>query len=330
MLKTIIKRIIYSIPLLFMITLVLFILVDAMPGNELTAYLGTLPEGQPMPSQEAIAKMMDILQFNKPWHIRYFNWLTDCLRGDFGTSLHYRRPVSDIVNTLIWRTFYLNSIALIVTFSVAIPIGVRSASKKGQWLDTIFTLIGLILISVPSFFIGIYLMRLLAVNVSWIPPTGMRSIIGIVRGYPTKSAELLDIARHTLLPVLTLTLVGFGSVARYIRNAVVEIINQDYIRTARSKGLTERVVLYRHAFRNAWIPIISLLGVMLPSLFIGNIFVEAVFSWPGIGLEFIEAVYRRDSAMISFIILFFSVATVIGNLFADILYTLADPRIKME
>ncbi len=330
MIRFILKRVAHAVPLLVAITLVIFILVDAMPGNELTAYLGSFPEDAPRPSQEQIRQMMEVLQYNRPWHQRYFQWLGDALQGDFGTSLHYRRPVSDIVGTLIWRTFFLNLIALIMTFIIAIPIGVRTASRKGGIIDQFFTLAGLILVSVPSFFIGIYLMRLLAVNVSWIPPTGMRSIIGIVKGYPSKTAELLDIARHTLLPALTLTLVGFGSVARFVRNAVVDVINQDYIRTAKSKGLSQRIVLYRHAFRNALVPVISLLGVMIPSLFVGNIFVEAVFNWPGIGLEFIESVYRRDAAMISFIILFFSVATILGNLVADILYGVVDPRIHVE
>jgi peptide/nickel transport system permease protein len=173
-------------------------------------------------------------------------------------------------------------------------------------------------------------MRLLAVNISWIPATGMRSVPYLIKGYPSKLVEVLDVLRHMILPVLTLTIAGIGTVSRFVRNAVVDVINQDYVRTARSKGLTERTVIYKHAFRNAFIPVISLIGVMIPTLFVGNIFVEAVFVWPGIGLEFLYAVFRRDTAMLSLLILFFSLASVLGNFLADVLYGVFDPRLKIE
>lgn len=301
-----------------------------MPGNELLAYINSLPEGEPRPSREQIEQMMKVLKYDTPWFERYFVWISNALKGDFGVSLYYRRPALEIVNTLIWRTFMLNGTALVFTFLFAIPIGVRSAAKQNSFFDNFFSTTTLILISLPAFFIGIYLMRLLAVNVSWIPATGMRSVPYIIKGYPSKSAEILDIIRHMLLPVLTLTVAGVGTVSRFVRNAVVDVINNDYIRTAKSKGLTERTVIYKHAFRNALIPVISLIGVMIPTLFVGNIFVEAVFVWPGIGLEFLYSVFRRDTAMLSLLILFFSFASVLGNFLADILYGVFDPRLKAE
>ena len=328
--RFILHRILQAIPLLIAITLVIFLIIDAMPGNELIAYINSLPEGSPRPSPEQIAQMQEVLQYNRPWHVRYFEWITGALRGDFGTSLYYRRPAGDIVGILIWRTFMLNFTAMVLTFLLAIPIGVRSAAKRNSLFDNFFSTTTLIAISLPAFFIGIYLMRLLAVNISWIPPTGMRSIIYIIKGYPSKLVEILDVMRHMILPVLTLTLVGVGSVSRYVRNSVVDGINQDYIRTARSKGLKERTVIYKHAFRNALIPIISLVGVMIPTLFVGNIFVEAVFAWPGIGLEFLYAVFRRDTSMLSLLILIFALAAVFGNFLADILYGLADPKMNAE
>lgn len=245
-------------------------------------------------------------------------------------SLHYRRPAAELVGIFIWRTFMINSVAMFFIFLLAIPIGVRAAAHKNGWFDKTFSTAALIIISLPAFFVGLYLMRLFAVDFGILPPTGMRSVVSVVKGYASKADEVKDIIRHMILPAMTLTLVGVGTVSRYVRNAVIEVVNLDYIRTARSKGLTERVVIYRHAFRNAFIPIISLLGVMIPSLFVGNIFVEAIFSWPGIGLEFLYAVYRRDAAMLTVIILIFSVASVFGNLLADILYGIADPRIKVE
>ncbi|MBE0449781.1 MAG: ABC transporter permease [Clostridia bacterium] len=328
--RFVLHRILQAIPLMIAITLVIFIIIDAMPGNELISYINSLPEGSPRPSPEQISQMQEVLQYNRPWHIRYFEWFTNALRGDFGTSLYYRRPASDIVGILIWRTFMLNFTSMVFTFLLAIPIGVRSAAKRNSLFDNFFSTTTLIAISLPAFFIGIYLMRLLAVNVSWIPPTGMRSIIYIIKGYPNKLVEVLDVMRHMILPVLTLTLVGVGSVSRFIRNAVVDVINQDYIRTARSKGLKERTVIYKHALRNALIPIISLVGVMIPTLFVGNIFVEAVFSWPGIGLEFLYAVFRRDTSMLSLLILIFALASVFGNFLADLLYGIADPKMNAE
>jgi len=324
----ILKRLIHTIPLLIAISLTLFILIDALPGNELIAYINDLPEGTPRPNREQIEQMQSILQYNKPWHERYFTWVTNIIKGDFGMSLYYRRPARDIIGTLIWRTFMLNSIALLIIFSVAIPLGIHSAVMKHTLFDHLVSTLSLILLSIPSFFIGIYLMRLLAVNISWLPPTGMRSVHSIIKGYSSPLHEVVDILRHMIIPTLTLTLAGFGIVTRYIRNAVIDVINKDYIRTARSKGLSSRVILYRHAFRNTYIPIISLLGAMLPQLFIGNIFVEAIFAWPGIGLEFLYALNRRDSSVLSVILVVFSAATICANLWADIMYGLVDPRMK--
>ena len=330
MIKFVIRRILHTIPLLILVSLVIFILVDAMPGDALSAYMNTLPEGTPRPSYEQMMQMRKVLNLDTPWYMRYIDWVSKAMRGDFGMSLHYRRPAIELINIFIWRTFMINSVAMFFIFLLAIPIGVRSAAKKNGLFDKTFSTAALVFISLPSFFIGLYLMRLFAVDFGILPPTGMRSVISVVKGYATKADEVKDIVRHMILPVMTLTIVGVGTVSRYVRNAVIEVVNLDYIRTARSKGLTERVVIYRHAFRNAFLPIISLLGVMIPTLFVGNIFVEAIFSWPGIGLEFLYAVYRRDTAMLTVIILIFSVASVFGNLLADILYGIADPRIKVE
>lgn len=330
MLKVILKRILHTLPLLLAMTIVVFIIVDAMPGDALSAYINSLPEGTPRPSYEQISQMRALLEFDKPWFNRYLDWLSDVARGNFGISLYYRAPVVEIVPNLIWHTFMINSIALILTFLLSIPIGVRSAVHKNGIFDRVMTTSTLILVSLPSFFIGLYLMRLFAVKLGMTPATGMHSVLSVVKGYESKQAEILDVLHHMILPVMTLTLVELGTVSRYVRNAMVEVIHHDYIRTARSKGLKERVVIYRHAFRNALIPVISLFGVLFPTLFVGNIFVEAIFSWPGIGLEFLAAVYRRDASMISMFILFFSVASILGNLLADLLYGVADPRIKVE
>lgn len=330
MLKFIIKRILHAIPLIIAVTLVVFFLLDAMQGDELTAYLSSIPEGTPKPTPVQIEQMRKNLGLDQPFHVRYFEWLSKAIRGDFGNSLEYRKPAIEVVNILIWRTFLINGIAMFFTFLLAIPIGVHSAAKKNGFFDKTVSTATLILISLPSFFVGLYLMKLFSVKLGLLPATGMHSVISLVKGYASKTDEIKDVALHMILPVMTLTLVGVGSVSRYVRNAVIEVINQDYIRTARSKGLKERVVVYKHAFRNAWIPIISLVGVTIPTLFVGNIFIEAIFVWPGIGLEFLYAVFRRDKAMLQIIILFFSIASILGNLLADILYGIADPRIKVE
>lgn len=331
MFKFALKRILHIIPIFILLSIVIFFIADAMPGDALLAYLRGSGRGNDTepPSPFQILKIRKNLGLDDPFHIRYFTWAKEFVKGNFGNSIITRRPVKDTVKPLILNSFLLNFTSAILIFLISIPIGVKSATKKYGVFDNLFTTITLLSISIPAIFICLFLMYFIAVPSEWLPLTGMRNVINAAKGYPTKFAEAIDVLKHLILPVTASVFLGFGSVTKYVRSSVIDVINQDYIRTARAKGLSDRVVIYKHAFRNALIPIITLMGLMIPTLFIGNIIIEAVFAWPGIGKNLIESVINRDVPMILLANLFFAIVAILGNLLADLLYGIVDPRIRV-
>ena len=326
MIKYIGKRLLNIIPVFIIISMVIFWIINQMPGDPVDAYLG---EGSQV-SEEQQQQIKAQLGLDKPLPIQYLNWLQRVLTGDFGSSLIYRKPVSDIIGTYIWNTFLLNFAGIAVAFLISIPIGIKSAVKKYGAFDNFWTIFSLIGVSMPSFFFALLLIFLVAANVDWIPLNGMRTPLLNAMGYESTWHEIRDIAVHMILPVIVITLTSLASLTRYVRNAVIEAINQDYIRTARSKGLREKVVIYRHGFRNALLPIITLLGAYIPSLFGGAMILETVFMWPGIGNILFASIMNRDFSLVMAANVFYAVLMIFGNLLADISYALADPRIKLR
>ena len=326
MLKYIGRRLLHLIPVIIIISMIIFGIIEIMPGDPVNAYLGqgskTTPE-----QQQQIRKQLGL---DGPVYVRYFKWLNRTVRGDFGNSIKYRKPVKDVIGTYIWNSFYLNVISLALAFAIAIPVGIRSAVNKYGLFDNFWTVFSLAGVSMPSFFFALLLIFYIAIPVKWIPLNGMRTVIMAVKGYESKGAEILDILKHMILPVIVLTIISLASLTRYVRNSVIEVINQDYIRTARSKGLSEKVVIYKHAFRNALLPIVTLLGLYIPSLFGGSILLETVFIWPGIGNVLYTSILDRDYSMLMAANVFYALLTLGGNLLADISYALVDPRIKVE
>lgn len=326
MLKYIGRRLLHLIPVIIIISMIIFGIIEIMPGDPVNAYLGqgskTTPE-----QQQQIRKQLGL---DGPVYVRYFKWLNRTVRGDFGNSIKYRKPVKDVIGTYIWNSFYLNVISLALAFAIAIPVGIRSAVNKYGIFDNFWTVFSLAGVSMPSFFFALLLIFYIAIPVKWIPLNGMRTVIMAVKGYESKGAEILDILKHMILPVIVLTIISLASLTRYVRNSVIEVINQDYIRTARSKGLSEKVVIYKHAFRNALLPIVTLLGLYIPSLFGGSILLETVFIWPGIGNVLYTSILDRDYSMLMAANVFYALLTLGGNLLADISYALVDPRIKVE
>ena len=326
MLKYIGRRLLHLIPVIIIISMIIFGIIEIMPGDPVNAYLGqgskTTPE-----QQQQIRKQLGL---DGPVYVRYFKWLNRTVRGDFGNSIKYRKPVKDVIGTYIWNSFYLNVISLALAFAIAIPVGIRSAVNKYGLFDNFWTVFSLAGVSMPSFFFALLLIFYIAIPVKWIPLNGMRTVIMAVKGYESKGAEILDILKHMILPVIVLTIISLASLTRYVRNSVIEVINQDYIRTARSKRLSEKVVIYKHAFRNALLPIVTLLGLYIPSLFGGSILLETVFIWPGIGNVLYTSILDRDYSMLMAANVFYALLTLGGNLLADISYALVDPRIKVE
>lgn len=326
MLKYIVKRIIALIPVLFIISIVIFGTVKAMPGDEVTAYFG--PGARV--TEERKAEVRKQLGLDKSIPEQYVRWVGRALTGDLGQSSTMRRPVGEIIGQYVWNTFYLNALSLIVALVFAIPIGIKQAVKKGTLFDNFWTVFSLLGISVPTFFFALLLIYYVALNIPGMPINGMQDPMLSAFGYASPIQMISDVAVHSILPVTVLAFSSFASFSRYVRNSMVEVINMDYIRTARSKGLKEKTVIYKHAFKNAQIPLVTLLGMYIPSLFSGAVVLETVFTWPGIGNILINAITQRDTSLVSACLVFSAILMVLGNLLADVCYSLVDPRIKVE
>lgn len=317
MLKYIIKRIIKAIPLLILITIISFLIINLAPGDPVRMFIN--PEQMGRVDVETIRHNFGL---DKPLYIRYFVWLGGMLKGDFGVSFFRQRPVIDLLMEALPNTVVLSLAAVIISVIVAIPAGIVSAIKRGSAWDYFFSTISFIGVSLPSFWFGLMLLLLFGAKLQWLPIGGMRENF--------EQFIFIDRLRHIILPAIVLGMGGMASDMRYMRSAMLEVINQDYIRTARSKGLSERVVLWKHAFRNALLPLITLFGFMIPGLIGGAAITESIFSWPGIGRIVIEANFTRDYPVIMGELVFTSVLVVLGSLIADVLYAVADPRIKYD
>lgn len=327
MLKFLGKRLLNLIPVMLIITIILFTLLKMMPGDPVSAYLGQGSKITPEKQQQ----IREQLGLDKGPATQYINWLERTIKGDFGSSLKFRKPVSEVIGDYIWNTFLLNIVSLVLAFAIAIPVGIKSAVKKYGIFDNFWTVFSLIGVGMPSFFFALIMIFFIAIPSNGaIPLNGMRTPVMAAVGYDSFMAEVIDIAKHMILPVIILTILSLAGLIRYVRNSVIEVINQDYIRTARSKGLKEKVVIYRHAFRNALIPIVTLLGMYIPSLFGGAILLETVLLWPGIGNILYTSVMDRDIWVVMAANTFYAVLMILGNLASDMSYALVDPRVKLE
>ncbi len=320
MLKYIIRRLLHMIPVILIISIVIFGIVKMAPGDPVGTNL------DPKATAEQRAAERARLGLDKPLPVQYWNWLTRSVKGDFGDSYIYKKPVSDVVPNFIWNTFLLNVVDFILAFLISIPIGIICAVKQYSKTDNFWTVFSIIGISMPSFFFGLLLIYIFSVKLNAFPINGMVTPGKNATGW----AHIKDVMHHIFLPALVLVIGSMASLVRYTRTSMLEVINQDYIRTARSKGLSEKVVIYKHAFRNALIPIMTIIGFWIPGLFSGAVILETTFVWPGIGNVMMDAISARDYNLIMALNMFFALLTLLGNLLADIGYALVDPRIKVE
>jgi peptide/nickel transport system permease protein len=256
------------------------------------------------------------------------------LRGDFGVSFSRNQPVRDIVAEILPNTLILSACAILLAFLGGILIGVFQAIRRNSWVDNVLSLVSLFFYSMPSFWLALMLILIFSLGARnvwdwpfWLPASGMTSV-----DYPfmTPSGQFFDRLSHLVLPATSLALVLAAGIARYMRGSMLEVIRQDYVRTARAKGLGEARVIFRHALRNALIPVVTLLGLYLPVLFSGTVFIETVFAWPGMGKLVVDAITQRDYPVVMAGAFIFAVMVVIGNLVADLLYSLVDPRIRYD
>ncbi len=317
MTKYIIKRILQAIPLLILITIITFLIINLAPGDPAVMFIN--PERMGKVDLNVIRHNLGL---DKPLYIRYFIWLGGLLKGDFGISFFRNRPVLDLLMEALPNTIVLSVVSVLISTIIAIPAGMISALKRGSVWDYFFSTISFIGISIPAFWFGLMLLLVFGAQLQWFPIGGMRE------NYD--QFVFMDRLSHIVLPAIVLGMSGMATDMRYMRSAMLEVINQDYIRTARSKGLSEKIVIWRHAFRNALLPLITLFGFMIPGLISGAAITESIFAWPGIGRIVVEANFTRDYPIIMGELVFVSVLVVLGSLIADVLYAVADPRIKYD
>ncbi|ANE47614.1 hypothetical protein SY83_16475 [Paenibacillus swuensis] len=315
----IVRRTLQAIPLLFIISIISFTLMSFAPGDP--ADMFTDPESET--SEEQMEVIRERLGLDDPVYIRYAKWLKlVILEGNMGFSFEDGRPVTEKIFERIQGTLTLMITATILSFLIAIPIGIFSAIRQYSKLDHLITFYSFLGIAVPTFFLALIAILLFSLKLEWFPPSGMRS------DEYFDTFNLLDRLKHLALPALVISFGLIASFSRFMRSSMLDVIKQDFIRTAKAKGLSPFKVIFKHALRNALLPIITLVGLELPNLFAGAFIVEQIFAWPGMGRLSINAIFIRDYQVIMGVTMVTSVLVVMGNLIADILYAAADPRIQ--
>ncbi|MFZ2096953.1 MAG: ABC transporter permease [Anaerolineales bacterium] len=318
------RRVLQAIPIMFILSVLLFAMVRAAPGGPLsTAYRN------PNVTKEQIEILKKQLGLDKPLPVQYVNWLRDMLRGDMGDSIKFRRPVSEMIAERIPNTLILVGVSFLVTLIIALPVGILSARKPYSFFDYTATTLTFIGQSVPVYWLGLALILVFYVAIvnpstgkPLFPAGGMRTIGG--------DNNLLDLAWHLVLPVTALSASWAAWYSRFLRSSLMDVLHEDYIRTARAKGASDRVVYYKHALRNAVLPLVTLIGLDLPSLFAGALFIETIFSWPGMGRLFWDAARGRDYPVLLAVVMIDAIIIIFCNILADLFYGILDPRVKYD
>jgi peptide/nickel transport system permease protein len=324
MLRYILRRLLLSIPLLVGISLVSFLMMHMAPGGP----IGSAMDMNPKATAESRARLQSYYGLDQPLHVQYGRWLARMATLDFGDSFSPDgRPVSEKIRERIPITLTINVLSMALIFLVAIPVGVYSAVRKGSLFDRISTVTVFTGFAIPTFWLALLLMILFGVKLGWLPISGISSLQYDSLG---AAGKLADRAWHLVLPVLLAAFGGLAGMSRYMRSNMLEVIRQDYVATARAKGLPEGKVVFRHAMRNALLPVITILGLSVPDLLGGSVIFETIFAIPGMGQLFYQGVMSRDYPLIMGILTIGAFLTLLGNLLADVGYALADPRIRQS
>ncbi|NWF35507.1 ABC transporter permease subunit [Mariprofundus sp. KV] len=322
MTQYLLKRLAGMIPLLFGITIISFGMMHLAPGEPVVVG----QEFNPKVSAQDIERLRAYYGLDKPLYEQYLNWLNRLVVLDFGKSFSADgRDVIDKISERIPVTLWINILAMLLIIAIAIPIGIISAVKRDSWLDKCMTVFVFIGFAIPSFWLGLLLMIGLGVNMGWLPISGLHDYNWQQMGFWQQQMDLLS---HLVLPIFVSAIGGLAGMSRFMRSGMLEVIRSDYITTARAMGVPEQSIRYRLALKNAMLPIITLLGLSIPGLIGGSVIVEQLFSLPGMGLLFFEAVMSRDYPLVMGITVIGAVLTLLGNLIADISYAWADPRIR--
>ncbi len=312
MIQFLARRLLATVPLLFFVSLVVFSFVHVLPGDPAVLFLGE--EATP----ETLAKFRTRLGFDRPLVSQYVEWLGRALRGDLGRSLRTNQPVTEAILQRLPVTLELLGAALAVSLAIAIPAGIVSAVKRNSGVDLASTVFALIGFSLPNFWLGLILIYVFALLLRWLPPSGFAPL-----------PALADNARSLILPALTLGTALAALITRQLRSGMLEVLRQDYVRTAQAKGLGQGVVVAKHALKNALIAVVTVIGLQIGGLLGNTIITESLFALPGVGRLMIDAVFSRDFFIVQGVVLFLAVGYVLSNLIVDVLYSYLDPRIRL-
>ena len=325
--KYIIKRLIQSVVILFFVAFIIYLLMRCLPTSFIEA---TARQKSLQPGSKSYEEWMEQLtvMYNMQGSVisGFFRWLGSMFRGEFGDSWRWTVPVVEKFHDTVWLSFVMGAISFFIELIIAIPLGIIAATKQYSKTDYVISIIALAGISLPTFFFASLLKLVFSVKLEWFDLYGL-----VGRNYDQLSAwgQLMDKANHLFLPIVTLVVVSMGSLMRYTRTNMLEVLNADYIRTARAKGLSERKVIYKHAFRNTLIPIVTIVGGSLPGLFSGALITETLFAIPGIGYTSYQSMVSGDIPFFMFYMMFLAILTLLGNLLSDILYAVVDPRVRL-
>ena len=318
MLTYVLRKLLLGIPVLLGVTVIVFAIASAMPGD---AVLAMITAESPS-SERLIAMRRGELGLDQPLPQQYLGWIGQVLQGNLGRSFVNGRSVGGLIADRLPITLELMGVALVIAFLLGAALGVVSALRQYRTADYALTLAGLVGVSIPDFFLGLLLVYAFALELRWLPSSGVRTLGG--------PFDFADHLRYLVLPAASLALFRTAIFMRYARAGMLEVINQDYMRTAKAKGLRRRAIVMRHGLRNALIPLVTVLGLTLPTLFGGSVVVETIFQWPGVGLLFINAVVDRDSPVIMGYVLITAVIVMAANLLTDVAYGVLDPRVSYD
>jgi len=314
MLIYIIKRLVSLIPVLFVVSVAIFLIIHITPGDPASTILGLEA------TQAQIEELNEKMGLNEPIHIQYINWISKVFKGDLGDSIFMQQPVSQAIKEHLPPTVSLALFAQIVALVLSIPFGIIAAYKRGSATDTVIMSISLFGMAVPSFLLGLFLMLFFSVYLGWLP----------VAGYRPLSMGFATHFRYLILPGISLGVIQAALIARMTRSSMLDVLYLNYIKTARAKGLKERIVLLKHAFKNAGLPILTVVGQTFGTLVTGAVVIESLFNIPGIGQLILNSITRRDLAVIQGVVLFVTLLYVGVNLVVDLLYGVIDPRVRLE
>ncbi|WP_032123142.1 ABC transporter permease [Clostridium amazonitimonense] len=320
--KYFLKRLLTMLPVFIGLSIIIFALINIAPGDP---YMNVV-EGQIAISASDKEAALNAIGYYDPIYLKYIKWMGKVLKGDMGTSIRYNEPVIDIIKRRISNTFLLSIVTLILTTLIAIPLGIASAIKPYSLKDRFLTILSLIGISIPGFFIALVIIKIFAINLGWFPISGLSTVGEKLTGFN----KFIDVVKHMILPVISMTILEVASLMRYTRSSMLDVFNQSYIRTARAKGLNEKLIIYKHAFRNALIPVVTLLSTSLGYIVAGTILIETIFVWPGMGTLFYQSIANRDYPLVMGCAMILSSCILLANLFSDIVYCLVDPRIRFK